>query len=154
MGYGPDPRLVVDEAQPFQVDHRLARGDLQVGGDGGVRRQHLGRAYLAAQVAAPGGDVLEEPGEGLHQPSSGLRMRDEGAPALHPLDDALVLQVGQGLPDDRTGDVLLGAQLVVAEQAVARLAAAPLDVPNNQLLELVIHRQRRAAVDPVTCLLS
>ena len=147
VGGGQHPGLVVDEPEPLDDDQRRARLDLQPGGDLLVGRDDLLAPHDAAQVGPARRHVLVQAGERLDEVLRRLLRGHEGAAALDPDDDALGLQLSQRLPDDGAGDVEGGAQLVVPGQPVPGGQVALAEVGEQDLLQLVVERQRRRPVD-------
>jgi hypothetical protein len=108
---------------------------------------HLQAADVAAQVGTARLDILEQPGQRLHQPLAGLLLGHEGAAALDPLDDPFGLEFGQGLPDDGARHVVGRAELMIAGQSSTWRQLTFPQLGQQDLFELVVERQRRHPVD-------
>src|SRR5690606_22696329 len=121
--------------------------DLERGRDLGIRPDQLMPEDVAAHMTAASLDLVEKPDQGVHERFRRARPGDEGALALHPLDEPLVLQLRESLAHHGARDAVLLAQPVLARQRVAGLEAVVLDVVDDQLTQLVVHRRGGAAVD-------
>lgn len=141
------PRLAIDKSQPLNLHDRVTNGNFQSVGHLIISRNDLPPAHFAAKVASPSTNVLEQAGKGLHQTLSDLGGGNIRSAPLDPFDDAFVLQLGQRLTYHRAADVVSPAELVVPWQPVPRDQAPRCDVRAHQLLQLVVIRQWRIAID-------
>ena len=139
-------RLAVGQAQAPEPHDLSAFGDPQFFGHVGfgfddVLLEHFGRGV---ETAAP--HFVGEAGH-LARPLRQLRFGDECAAPLFAPDVTELREVVQGVTNGNLADVKPRDQVVLGRQTLARTPASRLDVVEEGCLELVIQRNRRAALE-------
>ena len=132
-------RHVVGVAQGLDPDHAAARRKIQRPGHHGLGRHHLQAQQLGPDLHALFFGLVEEAG----QPRMVALQVGEGHESAHavaPVEQALIHQVLDALPDRHPADAELGRQLVLGGQPLAPLQQAPGDLVPQRLADPHVHR--------------
>ena len=136
-------------AQTLQCDDGRPHGRLQRQGDLFIRRRLLVPQHVAVHMAAAALDIVVQTDQRVHQALARAGTGDEGALALHPLDESLVFELGERLAHDGARDAVALAQPMLTGQRVAGLQPIARDAVDDQLAQLVVHRRGGVPVDRV-----
>jgi hypothetical protein len=120
-------------------------GHAQLGGQRGVGGLGLLQHHLAVVAVAAGGDLLVHVVQGQRGRDL-VERRGEGAHALHPVDEALGLQLLEGAVDRHAADAELGHQLGLGGHLGARGPVAGGEPVLEVLLDPGVGRQGGGSV--------